>query len=352
MKKILIIVYNLKNGGVERVLSVIANFLANKGYDTNILAIYNDEICYKLDPRIHYTYVPLIQLYHHQSHLEKVKTMVGIYKEMKRVDPDCVIGFDDAIIFFSAPSVWLLRKKFIVSERNDPSKNTRALKIARQLAYDISRHVVFQTPDAQKFFPKRTRKKSVIIPNPLKNDLPYHKDTYNQNIVMACRLRAQKNIHLAIEGFSKFHALHPGYKLVIYGEGELKEELEAYAEKLSVGNNVIFPGHTDQIYEIMSEAAMYLSTSDYEGISNSMLEALAIGVPSICTDCPVGGARMLIENNMNGILVPVRDAEAVASAMSKIADDRYFALSLSQKSVKIREKLNIEKICPQWEALF
>jgi glycosyltransferase involved in cell wall biosynthesis len=350
-RKILIIMNDLKNGGVERVLSVLANYLAARDYDVHILTIAEDNVSYKLDPRIHHRHKQLLHLYKDESIGAEIKTVRGIFREMKEIDPDCVIGFDDSIIIRSVPSAWLQRRRIVVSERIDPSIYGAAMRAVRQAAYDMADAVVFQTPDARDYFPKRTRKKSRVIPNPLKEGLPERAEDINKDIVMACRLRAQKNVHVAIEGFAKFHAGHPDHRLVVYGEGELLGELTEHASRLGVGESVVFPGHTDEIHEIMSHAAMYLSSSDYEGLSNSMIEALAIGVPSICTDCPVGGARMFIENNVNGILVPVRNADAIAEALSRIADDVGFARALSSESVKIRELLSTDVICPQWEEL-
>lgn len=351
MKKIFIVVHDMKNGGAERVLSVIANYLAGRGYDIYFLAIVDDSVVHALDPRIHFKCVPMMGLYQHQSVGVKLNVMRGIYREMKEIDPDYVLGFNDSLIVLTAPAAKLLRKKFIISERNDPARNTRLLKAATQAAYRCADRIVFQTADARDYFPEPVRKKSVIIPNPLKDNLPYHKSEFSKDIVMACRLRPQKNIPIAIEGFARFHATHPDYRLVIYGEGPLLEELKALARKLGVEESVRFPGHTDNVHAVMTEAGVYLSSSDFEGISNAMLEALAIGLPSVCTDCPVGGARMMIENNVNGILTPVGDADAIAEALSRIADDPEFAASLSRESVKIREKLSTDVICPQWEAL-
>lgn len=349
--KILIILNDLKNGGVERVLSVLANYLAEKDYEVHMLAIASDCVSYPLSERVRYEYVPIMQIYKKVGLLREFQVMGKIYKEIKRIAPDYVIGFDDSIIIRSVPSAWLQGRKILVSERIDPSIYGLPMRIVRQVAYDMAKSVVFQTEDAQKFFPKRTQRKSVVIPNPLTENLPYRLEETNKDIIMACRLRSQKNVHLAIRGFAKFYPGHEDYRLVVYGEGEQLEELQALATELGVADNVVFPGHVSDIHQRMRSCAMYLSTSDYEGISNSMLEALAIGAPSVCTDCPVGGARMFIKDGVNGILTPVGDADAVAAALTKIADDADFAASLSKESVKIRELLSTDVICPQWEAL-
>ena len=349
--KILIILNDLKNGGVERVLSVLANYLAERNYDVHVLAIASDCVSYPLSEKVRYEYVAIMQIYKKVGLLREFQVMGKIYKEIKRIAPDYVIGFDDSIIIRSVPSAWLQGRKILVSERIDPSIYGLPMRIVRQVAYDMAKSVVFQTEDAQKFFPKRTQRKSVVIPNPLTENLPYRLEETNKDIIMACRLRSQKNVHLAIRGFAKFYPGHEDYRLVVYGEGEQLEELQALATELGVGDNVVFPGHVSDIHQRMRSCAMYLSTSDYEGISNSMLEALAIGAPSVCTDCPVGGARMFIKDGVNGILTPVGDADAVAAALTRIADDADFAASLSKESVKIRELLSTNVICPQWEAL-
>lgn len=349
--KILIILNDLKNGGVERVLSVLANYFADRGYAVNILAIASDQISYPLSPKVKYEYVPIIGIYKRVSIFKEFDVMNRIAREIKRINPEYVIGFDDSIIIRSIPAAWLQKRKIVVSERIDPSIYGLPMRIIRQVAYDMADAVVFQTPDAKKFFPKRTQKKSVVIPNPLSQELPIRKNVTNKDILMACRLRSQKNVHMAIKAFSKFYKTHKDYRLVVYGEGEQLDELKTLAKKLNVSNNVIFPGHVDDIHERMAECAIYLSTSDYEGLSNSMIEALAIGVPSICTDCPVGGARMMIKNNVNGLLVPIGDVNACAEAMSKIADNPTFAHKIGNNAKQINSKLAVSVICPKWEKL-
>ena len=103
------------------------------------------------------------------------------------------------------------------------------------------------------------------------------------------------------------------------------------------------------VHQRILQSAMFVSSSDYEGISNSMLEALAIGLPSICTDCPVGGARLVIESGVNGILVPLRDAEALAEAMTAVADDRELSERLSKAAVGVKTRFSVDNIIAQWK---
>ena len=101
----------------------------------------------------------------------------------------------------------------------------------------------------------------------------------------------------------------------------------------------------------MKDASIYVSSSNYEGISNSMMEALAMGVPTVCTDCPIGGAALMIKNNINGILIPVNDEEALYKAMEKIIENKEFTEKISSNAIKIKEEYSIEKIVNKWEEL-
>ena len=116
-------------------------------------------------------------------------------------------------------------------------------------------------------------------------------------------------------------------------------------------NNVKFPGFVDDVDDRINRAMIYVSSSNYEGISNSMIEALAMGVPCICTDCPVGGAKMMIENHINGVLVPVGDFQKMYIEMLNIIENDDFRANISREAIKIRDIYSIIKITDMWENL-
>ena len=97
---------------------------------------------------------------------------------------------------------------------------------------------------------------------------------------------------------------------------------------------------------------MFVSSSDYEGLSNSMIEAMAIGLPCICTDCLGGGTREVMIDEENGLIVPMNDVDAMYCAMKRFADDPDFAERCGENASKIRDKLSVEKIAQQWIDVF
>ena len=135
---------------------------------------------------------------------------------------------------------------------------------------------------------------------------------------------------MAINAFEKFYNKNPEYKFTIYGDGPLRESLEKAIKEKELENVINLPGFSKNIIEDIKKAGIYISSSDFEGISNAMLEAMAMGIPTVCTDCPIGGAKMTIR------------------AMDKVANDSTFAKEISENAITIREELSIDKILDKW----
>ena len=128
----------------------------------------------------------------------------------------------------------------------------------------------------------------------------------------------------------------------------LETELKQYVFENDLQEKIIFRGNSKQLYQDIADAYGFVLASDYEGISNSMLEAMALGIPTISTDYPSGGARENIVDGYNGILVPVGDAKKMAEAMNVLIESPELAKKISENSVSIRENLYVGKIAGKW----
>ena len=199
------------------------------------------------------------------------------------------------------------------------------------------------------YFSNKIQKKSCIIENPLSEGLPIPwTGKRKKNIVMVNRIDSQKNIYLAIEAFSKVLEKHPDYSLEIYGKGPLQKNIENYISSKNLSNYVFLRGFCSNVHEKIVDAGIYLLTSNFEGMSNSLMEALAIGLPCISTNHPTGGAEALIKNYENGILIPVGNVDACATAILKLIENVELAEKLSKNSTKIRDELTVCKIADKW----
>ena len=247
-----------------------------------------------------------------------------------------------------------LNVKLLISERNDPARvGSGFIKSRiRNILYSFADVLICQTDDAKNYFPDYIRKKVFIILNPIMSGLPSKQEKVRDKVIVNfCRLNKQKNIPLLISAFEEFCNIHPDYELHIYGDGAEKETiLDIIYSKHLERIIKVFP-NTPNVHELVINAAMFVSTSDFEGLSNSMLEALSMGLPTICTDCPCGGARMVIEDGVNGFLIPVNNQKSLVDKMLLIAGSSELTIKLSNNALKINNKLNVDNICKQWISL-
>ena len=208
---------------------------------------------------------------------------------------------------------------------------------------------IFQTNEQKEFYSYLTGVKKKVIPNPIEEIqiAPFH-GKRKKEIVNYCKHVKAKNLPLLIEAFARLVYEYPDYTLVIYGDGPERKNTEKCVIEHGLADKVLLKPYAKNVIELVRESAMFVSSSDREGISNSMLEAMAIGLPTVCTDCPAGGARMFIEPYRNGMIVPVRNPEALYKAMKYIIDNPEKAEIMSKNAVEIRNTLEKNKILEQW----
>lgn len=214
---------------------------------------------------------------------------------------------------------------------------------------------VVQTEDEASYYSGYIKDNLAVIHNPIKADLPEAYDGERKKIVTNfCRISTQKNLPLLFDAFELFHRDYPEYSLEIYGntveknEDDLKNELIRELEKSGRCDYIKILPPSGEVHSIIRDYAMFVSSSDYEGLSNSMIEAMAIGLPCVCTDCLGGGAREIIKDGENGLLVPLKDAEALYKAMKRFIIDKELSEKCSKNASKIREDLSAEKIAEKW----
>lgn len=346
VKKVLFVNRRLSVGGSERVMTILANGIAQSGVQVDMVVLQDMGRTYKVNDN-----VKVIQFQDDKLNpvSKAVKRTLRLRKVIKEGNYDSIVSFMHLVNFYTLIAGFG-NKNIVISERGEPRKNRGlVMKLGRAILYPMAKMSVFQTEDAKSFFSGKIQNKSVIIVNPINDELPEpYSGEREKSIVAIGRFTSQKNFKMAIDAFDMLHKEFPEHRLVIYGDGPLRNELVEYSKVKEAKDFYEFPGFVQDIPAKIAKAGMYISSSDYEGISNAMLEAMAMGIPSVCTDCPVGGARMMIDNNENGILVPVGDTKALYEGMKKVLSDKDFAYKLSENAVKIREKYSVETICKQW----
>ena len=347
VRKILFINRRLSVGWAERVMTLLANATAKRGIETDMVVLQDMERTYQVDEKVN-----IIQFKHEKYNpiIKAFKRIMDLRHIMRKGKYDAVVVFMHVDGFYTIISQGFKKENLIISERNDPRRFKQLyVKIGRKLLYPLASKFVFQTEDAMNCFPENIRKKSYVISNPINENLPEpYTGERDKEVIAIGRLVSQKNFPMAINAFEKFYNKNPEYKFTIYGDGPLRESLEKTIKEKELENVINLPGFSKNIIEDIKKAGIYISSSDFEGISNAMLEAMAMGIPTVCTDCPIGGAKMTIKNNENGVLVPVGDEDALYRAMDKVANDSTFAKEISENAIKIRKELSIDKILDKW----
>lgn len=339
----------LKNGGAERVTTILANYFAKEN-EVYLFVVDDSQIDYEIAGDVHIVKVPFEE--------NKIKRMLA----RKRYVAEQIreIGFDACITLTYTFLPYLLtapkkkRGKVIASLRNAPQFEIANPigRIFRWIGFSLCDKIVFQTPDARDYFSRNIQKRGVVIPNPLSEGLPYADNDNSKTIITATRLETQKNIPLALDAFKDFHKTHPEWTFRIYGRGSLKDEIEELImNDPEIADCVQLMGFSSDIHNEMAHSAIFILSSDFEGLSNSMIEAMAIGLPVVCTDCPIGGAKMMIENGKNGFLIPTGNKKAIVSALCYVADNVGTSKAIGAEAAKVREKLSAERICQQWNGV-
>jgi len=304
---------------------------------------------------------PVLGYFAYLSFISQYGSEIKQLRQMMKENPDLTV------ITFLQPSIPMvvlaakdLPNKIIISERGNPErlmKKRYGEKFVEKY-YGRINVAVFQTENAKNVYPARIADKGIVIPNPIKQNLPEPYDGVREKrITTFCRISAEKNLPMLLEAFSLLNAEYPDYCLRIIGnplnsEGEkVKRYLVNRVKELQMDAKVEFQPFSAVVHELIKKDKMYVNCSDYEGLSNAMLEAMALGLPVICTDCPIGGAKTTIQDGVNGLLIPVNDIEALYRAMKTVIENQDLAKEMSQNAVALRQKLDLEVIARRWMEL-
>lgn len=332
---------NIGTGGAERVICNLANQMSKDGHIVRI-------ICYEKLKSFYYNLEKNVSIIELDPNINnrpsfarrKVAGVVNLFRLYRAVK-----GSDRVISFYSRQNCYsilvsnLLKIPVICAERdhfflNDGKANHKL----RNVFYPHANGFIHQTNMARDYLNKHEGVccKDVVIPNPLWiSNFPIRQPIAG-NIIAVGRLEEQKNYKGLIRAFAIVAQNEPNAVLNIYGEGSQREELSKLAKELNIEKRIIFKGMTKNVVEAYRTAEIYVMFSHGEGYPNALMEALAMGVPSISSDCPVGGPRDMISDGQNGFLVPCEDEEKMAARIIELLRDSSLRKKFSDAAIEIR----------------
>lgn len=346
----------LEQGGAERVVSNLANQFAEDGDEVYILTEWKAENEFRISDKVKRVHVGLKPEDDKKGRITKFLLRIRyLHRFMKQEKPDVVASFAHRAIYRALTASIGTGVPVITAVRTDPTGHYDHWddKIQIPLLFPRAAGCVFQTEGQRDFFPVYVRKKSTIILNPIHDkylNVP-EPSVRQKEVVQSGRLVDFKNQPMLIEAFLEVHKKHPDYVLKIYGPDSkdgTKEILEHLIEQNKAQEYVMLMGGSDELEKQLPKASVYAFSSDWEGLPNALLEALALGLPVVATDCPCGGPRTVISSGENGILVPIKNKEAMTEAINLLIEDRELAERLGEKARELGSSITASSIAEQW----
>ncbi|MCR5206176.1 MAG: glycosyltransferase [Lachnospiraceae bacterium] len=347
--KIACIAYLHGFGGAEKQIIMLANELAERGHDVTLISLCGDEQCYKISDKVRYIFLPDRK----SGILSIASRYIDLMKTLKKIKPDVSVNFWFQPTYLTVLMPKSITGQVIYSERGDPgdSEYSGLLGLVRTLTLPFVQGFVFQSKGAADYFGKSVKKRSVIISNPVNIGDGFETPSEREKFIISVgRLAPQKNQKLLIKAFSLAADRIPEYKLVFYGDGELKEELEKYISELGLNDRILIHDAIPNVLNEVNKAALFVLSSDYEGMPNALMEAMALGVPSISTDCKPGGAKALIRNGVNGIIVPRNNPSKLADRIVFMLKNPGRANEMGMKAKIISKTHSHKAVYDKWES--
>ena len=350
-KTIVFVVSQLKVGGAAKMIKYVANLCAQFFNEVSLITYYNDFTPDDIDNRIkRYN----LNVSFGGFPVWRLKALSRLRTILKKGNYDIVCSFLPDISTMSKLAAHGLNVKVVSCERGDPYEFSRLWRTIMSWTYSHSDYCVFQLEKARDFFGDDVIQHSFVIPNPYvpMGDITPFIGNRKKTIVSGGRFSLQKRFDVLIEAFAKVKKIHPDYKLVLYGEGDYLNNYKKQVKELGLEECVSFPGYVKNLAAQIREDGIFVLSSDFEGIPNALIEAMSVGIPVVATDCTPGGPAFLTQNGKRGLLVPVRDAEAMFLAILKLIENPLIAREMSEKEIAIVSELDINVINKQWIDFF
>ena len=343
--KIVFVISSLTSGGAERVLTTLANYWSEKGWDVTILAILShDKNFYKLHKNIK---LISLDMRYKNSLLNTLWYLYGIRKIVKRVNPNYVVSFISGMNIFTLISLIGLKKKIVISERNyfDVLKS-KLWRRLRRITYPLTNGLVVLSEDDYNHYTYVKNKKIIFNPLKIENLLDCKFELKEKLIIAVGTLTQQKGFDRLIRSLADIEMLD--WRVEIIGEGPKREELTALIKELNLEKTIFLIGRKSNIYDYYQKASIFVLSSHWEGFPNVLSEAMAHGCSCIAFNCKTGPSS-IIEHEKNGYLVEDGNTEELQSRIVEVMKSSDLRQNFFVNALTIREKLKVDIIVKEWE---
>lgn len=365
--KVMLFLHSLLGGGAERVTANLANQWAEQGDDVTVVTVAaTDTDFYAVNPLVKRIGLNL-DVTNKPSNTDrtigsKIARIVELRRLLTTQQPDIAVSMMVEANLSLALAGWGLDSTVKVgSERVHPPALPlgRLREFLRQRLYGHLDAVVALTEESAKWLRQKTRAKQVVvIPNeavwPLPQQepkLPPPASTFPHRLLAVGRLYPQKGFDTLIAAFEALAHRFPSWQLIILGEGPQRDSLQKQVTALGLTERVSMPGLVGNLPQWYAACDLFVLSSQYEGFPNTLVEAMAHGLPAVSYDCPTG-PRDIIEHGVNGLLIEAGNASELRVGLEALMQDSSQRALLSSRCIDVRERFGADRINRLWQDLF
>jgi GalNAc-alpha-(1->4)-GalNAc-alpha-(1->3)-diNAcBac-PP-undecaprenol alpha-1,4-N-acetyl-D-galactosaminyltransferase len=354
--KVTLVIYGLSGGGAERVMSIVANYWVDRGWEVTLIMLVapTKPAFYPLDPRIKLKPLDIAG--------NSANTIAAIGNTWQRVrvlrreilasQPDVVVSFMNAVNVYAILACLQTKIPIIVSEHIYPGANdaSKIWQFIMKVTYRYADLVTVLTQNALPFYPAARGYRAIVMPNPVTTPTPAVATAQlvtAPSLIAIGRLHPQKGFDLLLKAFDRLKTKYPDWQIVILGEGPIRAELEELRSQLQLVDRVHLPGLVTNVPEYLHQADIFVMPSRFEGFPMALCEAMACGLPVLAADC-LSGPRDIIEDGVNGVLVSTEDVGALAAGLDALMSDPAQRQRLAQAAPKILDRFGVERVMDIW----
>lgn len=353
-KTIALYISSLRKGGAERVIANLATFFDHAGYRVVLVTTRKEETEYEVPAsvlrKISEPDADKLGKGRMRDFLTRFMTLRRIWKEEK---PDVILSFIGKNNMMAILTSLGMDIPVAVSVRGEPSEEyySRSLRLLAKILFRFADCIILQTKQCFQFFPKGVRKKAVILKNPVNESFlrPRYEGERDKTIVAVGRVDENKNHEMLIRAFAGIADEFPEYRLLIYGDGEKRGQLRELVSEMELDERILLPGSTAYVADAIYKTRVFVLSSNTEGMPNTLIEAMVMGLTVVSTDCPCGGPAELIQNNYNGILVPVGDVNKMQEKLQFLLNNLQEADRMGINAMKTSDIYMPEKVYEEWQ---